>query len=91
MDINAEIYKKCYKNCKLCNGEGNETFNNCEECIDNFIFLNDSCYNTNCYQKCDYYYYFNETNKYHCVETCPEKFSKLIIDKNKCIDKCKKE
>ena len=88
LDRKDQIYKKCYKNCKLCCGEGNETINNCQECVDNFTFLNDSYYNTNCYQKCDYYYYFDESNEYHCIETCQEKFSKLIKDKNKCIDKC---
>ena len=28
LDINNNTYKKCYKNCKYCYGEGNATINN---------------------------------------------------------------
>ena len=42
LDINAQIYKKCYEYCKYCYGEGNETINNCIECISNFTFYNNS-------------------------------------------------
>ena len=81
LDVYKKYYKKCYNNCKFCFGEGNETINNCIECNNNFTFLNDSIYNTNCYEKCEYYYYFDESNEYHCVQTCPEEYSKLIINK----------
>ena len=57
----------------------------------NYIFLND--YNiskTNCYQKCENYYYFDESNNYQCTDysKCPEKYNKFIALKNKCIDIC---
>ena len=91
LDINNKIYKKCYINCKYCYGEGNETINNCIECNDNLMIINNSIYNTNCYEKCNYYYYFNEANNLQCTEICPNKYGKLIIEKNQCIDKCYKD
>ena len=67
LDINEKKYKKCYENCKSCYGEGNETYNNCDECKDNFTFY----YNTknigNCYPICNNYYYFNELNNFICT------------------------
>jgi len=81
-------YKGCYQSCKTCSGEGNENEHNCTECISNFRFINDNDKKTNCYEKCDKYYYFDLDNKYHCTSICPEGQNKLIIDKNKCINEC---
>ena len=91
LDINNKTYKNCFNNCNFCYGEGNETINNCIECNYNYTLINDSIYKTNCYEKCDYYYYFDELNKYHCNQTCPEKYYKLIKNKKKCIDNCKND
>ena len=91
LDIKNKIYKKCYKNCKYCYGEGNETINNCIECNDNLTIINNLISNTNCYEKCNYYYYFNESNNLQCTEICPENFKKLIKEKNLCIDKCEND
>ena len=90
LDLNNKLYKKCYENCKSCYGEGTETYNNCKECNNNYYFLNESLYETNCYEKCGYYYYFDEWNKYHCTLnlSCPVNY-KLIASKKKCIDECK--
>jgi len=90
-DINNNTYKKCFKNCKFCFGEGNGTSNNCKECIDNFYFLNDSINQNNCYEKCEDLYYFDELNRYNCTKICPENYSKLITEKNKCIETCEKD
>ena len=35
IDNNDNIYKECYNNCKKCSKLGNETINNCDECINN--------------------------------------------------------
>ena len=35
LDISNNIDKKCFKNCKYCFDEGNETINNCIECNEN--------------------------------------------------------
>ena len=89
-DSSTKTYKECYDTCKYCNGAGTESYNNCIECRGDLIFLNESSYRTNCYHKCQYYYYFNELNKYQCTDEnfCPTKFNKTIISKKKCIDKC---
>ena len=103
-DNNSQIYKECFNTCKTCDQEGNEIINNCIECKSGFLFWNESIYipefipinlenNSNCYKQCEFYYYFNEENKYQCTQdkNCPEKYIKLIKDKNICIDECKKD
>ena len=92
LDLNENIYKKCYDICKKCNYGGNQYDNNCTECKYDLILLNEPI-NSNCYNKCEYYYYFNESyNNYRCTEInkCPEKY-KLIKQKNKCINQCKSD
>ena len=29
---------------------------------------------SNCYEKCDNYYYFDGNNIFHCTKTCPEQY-----------------
>ena len=55
------------------------------------MYLNYTESQINCYEKCEYYYYFDEYNKYQCTELCPSNFNKLIINKNKCIDECEND
>ena len=85
------IYKECYNKCQKCTILGNETINNCDECISNYTFLNESFIPTkNCYLKCDYYYYFDENNQYLCTDSnvCPTQYGKLIEEKSKCVNEC---
>ena len=80
--------------CKSCIKSGNETINNCDECIYNYTFLNDSYVTSkNCYKNCSYYYYLNENENYICTENnfCPSKFDKIIEQRKKCIEDCKKD
>ena len=94
LDNNAGIYKECYNKCKKCSQEGNEAYNNCDECIDSYIFLNDFfVIQKNCYIQCNYYYYFNNTNEYTCTRSnqCTLKYNKTIEQKKKCIDECKND
>ena len=52
LDLNDNIYKECFITCKKCSQSGNEINHNCDECIDNFIFLNESfIHSKNCYNK----------------------------------------
>ena len=92
-DSQDNIYKKCFSSCKYCYGPGEKDNHNCIECSLGKIFLNDSKYETNCYEKCEYYYYFDDFNNYICLEerNCPQNYNKLIKEKNKCIDDCKKD
>ena len=56
LDKKDNIYKKCCERCKTCSEKGNETINNCYECINGFTFLNDSFVElNNCYDICQYY------------------------------------
>ena len=94
LDNNDNIYKECYNTCITCTKSGNETINNCDECINNYIFLNESCVPPkNCYIDCIFYFYFNEMNQYVCTESniCPPAYNLLIEQKQKCIDECKKD
>ena len=88
--LDNNIYKSCYSTCKKCNISGDENENNCTECIDNYIFINNNENNVNCYKKCEHYYYFDSSNKYYCTEDdkCPNEYQKLIKEKGKCIKKC---
>ena len=90
LDINDNIFKKCYSTCKNCNQSGNITNNNCLECITNHMFRDDFKNDSKCYENCLYYYYFDLENNYYCTEKnqCPENYNKLILEKNKCIDEC---
>ena len=92
-DSQDNNFKKCFSSCKYCYGPGEENNHNCIECSLGKIFLNDSNQETNCYEKCDYYYYFDDFNNYICLEerNCPQNYSKLIKEKNKCIDDCNKD
>ena len=54
-------------------------------------FLTERKNNSNCYENCSYYYYFDEYDNYRCTEICPIKFNKLIKFTNKCIDNCKND
>ena len=90
-NIEEGYYRKCHQNCKKCEGPGDDLNNNCIECINNFTFLDDSFYLTNCYEKCQHYYYFNYLDEYTCTinRQCPIDYSKLIKEKKECVEECK--
>ena len=91
LDVDNNIYKRCYETCYICDKSGNESIHNCLECKDNYKFYINSINISNCYENCTYYYYFDELNIFHCNETCPIEYNKIIKDKNKCIDDCSKD
>ena len=92
MDENG-FYRECFQSCSFCYGPGIENAHNCIECKSNFLFISDSINNTNCYQKCEHYYYFNERDDYICTDNnyCPDNYNKLVQEKLKCIDKCEND
>ena len=80
LDIINNIYKKCYYSCKTCEIIGNDTNHNCLICNSNYTFeININNY-TNCYEKCNYYYYIDDNNIFHCTNnnSCPFEYKKLI-------------
>ena len=91
--LDNNIYKPCYSSCKICNGTGDEDNHNCIECISDYIFLNETGKENNCYRKCDYYYYFDNSGNYQCTEInkCTDDFSKFISQKGKCINECSED
>lgn len=45
LDNSTNVFKKCYKTCKHCFGEGTDIFHNCSQCIDGYVQTPD---NKNC-------------------------------------------
>ena len=84
------FYYECYSLCKKCSELGDETHHKCNECIENYGFIDEKNEKNNCYKKCQYFYYFDSENGYTCTEKneCPFNYSKFIDKKMKCIDKC---
>ena len=86
LDIDNNIYKKCYKSCKTCDELGSHAEQFCTSCPDGYTLNMTS----NCYEICNYHYYFDSNMEYFCTidENCPSERSKLIVDKNECVESC---
>ena len=54
--------------------------------IISLLSINNNNY-SNCYQKYNFYYYFDKYNNYHCTinSSCPEEYPQLLEDKLECI------
>ena len=91
--LDNNIYKPCFDTCDNCTEIGDEYNNKCTKCKTNFIFKTDFDNDKNCYQICDYYYYFDSNRRYHCTsqKKCPNEYNKLINNKNKCVETCKED
>ena len=89
--LEDNIYKPCYSTCVNCPKIGNKINHECSSCILGYHF-NIFEKNGNCYNICEFYYYFDDIGEYHCTseKKCPENF-KLIKEKSKCIDNCTKD
>ena len=83
--LDNNIYKRCFKTCKNCNELGDNLNHKCIDCYSNYT-LN----NSNCYEICNYFYYFDKNDIYHCTEKdeCPSEFPNKIVDKKICVSKC---
>ena len=93
VDINDRIYKRCQNNCRYCFGAGDNIDNNCTECRPGFRLVNEQNKERNCYPKCNYSYYFDYKDKYHCTKnsSCPNEYKKFIPKKTKCIHRCNRD
>ena len=91
LDKNDYLYKKCYHTCELCA----KTNHNCIKCSTNYNFEITFIYNnySNCYENCDFFYYFDDDNNFICTQnySCPENYDIFIPKKNKCTDNCEKD
>ena len=90
--LEDNIYKPCYLTCKNCFKIGNETNHECSSCISGYDF-NIFEKRGNCYNICQFYYYFDDIEKYQCTpeRKCADNYNKLITEKNKCVDNCTKD
>ena len=86
--LNINYFYPCYDSCKQCYGSGDRNNHNCEICRDGYSIINELNKEKNCYEICQYYYYF-ESDVYKCTQTnsCPNNKKKIEI-KRKCIDEC---
>ena len=93
LNSKLQAYEKCYESCKTCHEYGDQNNNNCDTCIDNYIFKPEVDSSKNCILKCQYYYYYNSVGEYACTEynLCPEQFNLAIEDKKKCVSDCNKD
>ena len=84
-------FHPCYETCEECSSEGFESQHQCSVCKSGYKFINETNSNGNCYKICDYFYYFDESNKYKCTDfnKCPSNRSKLVEEKRKCVFSCK--
>ena len=82
-----DICKPCYESCGECNVVGYEEDHKCTKCKEGYSNLNKD---SNCYEDCNKFYYFDSDNKYKCEDNCLNGY-KLIGGTNKCIDQCKND
>ena len=89
LNITTNQYEPCHENCLKCSGTPTDSNDNCITCIEGLSLIKNIQNIENCYLNCNYYYYFDENNEYHCTNTsiCPDGY-KLIDGKGKCIDVC---
>ena len=84
---NNFICEKCHSDCKTCEKKYELNNTNCKSCSSNEKFL----YQGNCLNICPFYHYFDkDINIAYCtnMNKCPEKYSKLIPEKNECVSDC---
>ena len=76
LDKNDSVYKKCYSSCETCDKKGDYLINNNIE--NNY---------TNCYEKCDYYHFFDDKYNFQCTSnySCPKEYPILVQSKKECI------
>ena len=91
-----KFYQKCYSSCEYCINNGDDINHNCTKCKKDFSYeLHFNSINSiNCYKKCDFNSYYNETShKYYCTfnSLCPDEYNKIIPEKNICTNKCDKD
>ena len=89
--LKGVYFYPCYETCDECSGEGSESQHQCTACKSGYNFINGIDPNSNCYKICDYFYYFDESNKYQCtnLNECPSNRSKLVEEKRKCVFSCR--
>ena len=94
LDLDSKMYKRCYLSCKNCNGYGDSTNNNCNECTSSYSFEYHFPGYINCLSSCPYFYYKDKsTYRKICLESpnCPLNYKKYIPADDQCIKKCEED
>ena len=86
LDIEHGLYKQCFYTCKTCKKKGDKSNHYCNDCKETYPFKIDNNNYYNCYENCDYYYYFDNENNFHCTMdySCPEDYPILKDNKTEC-------
>ena len=86
LDKKDSVFKKCYFTCDKCQKKGDIINHNCVSCNENYSYIIISNNYSNCYQNCDFYYYFDDVNNYFCTDdrSCPKGYYLLAQDKKEC-------
>ena len=93
-DSSAGIYKPCFSSCYNCIGAGDKYNHKCISCDINYNFSLvqsiSGIVTKNCYEECDYYYYFDQLNNYNCTNAkqCPPDYKFLIVELGQCVSTC---
>ena len=90
LNLESKYYEKCYETCETCFGFGDANNNKCTRCKSTREFKTDFENDSNCYEICSNYYYFDSSKQHHCTDSCTGTYSKLIEPLNKCVDDCSK-
>jgi len=77
--LNENKFYKCYKNCKKCSVGGIETNQNCEECLDDYYYAENT---NNCYD-------FSIIEKGYYFDNFTINLENEIPKFKKCFDNCK--
>ena len=75
VDEKNKVYRKCYYNCKLCEGPYIDDLRmNCKECRDGYYLVHNT---SSCLNETPYYHYFDEQDNIYkkCHESCYECFN----------------
>ena len=88
----TQEYRPCYQTCQTCEEDGDAKNHNCLTCVSGFRFRPDKNPEHNCVVNCTYFY-LSPYGDYKCLEKlqCPEESKLIIVEKNECIDDCKKD
>ena len=89
LDPIAKLYKKCYKTCSTCFGEGSEAENKCITCksgLKKYSYDSTKC--TDDINNCNTFWKINSTNNVQCIEQCDDFIILKGENKNQCVENC---
>ena len=84
-DFSHKLSEQCYISCKTCEKNGNESYHNCLECGDNYIYEFDISNNKNCYDGCP------EGTLSNLYYQCVEIITNITENKTQFVENIRKE